>query len=37
MFDVTGGNLGAIFGLLVVMWILQFGLTYLQMKNTPNG
>lgn len=32
MFDVIGENLGAIFGLLVVMWILQFGLTYLQMR-----
>ncbi len=32
MFDVIGENLGVIFGLLVVMWSLQFGLTYLQMR-----
>lgn len=32
MFDVIGENLGVIFVLLVVMWILQFGLTYLQMR-----
>ena len=32
MFDVIGENLGVIFVLLVVMWALQFGLTYLQMK-----
>jgi len=32
MFDVIGENLAVLFGLLVVMWILQFGLTYLQMR-----
>ena len=32
MFDVIGENLGVLFGLLVVMWILQFGLTYFQMR-----
>ena len=32
MFDVIGENLGVLFVLLVVMWVLQFGLTYLQMK-----
>ena len=32
MFDVIGENLGVIFVLLVVMWVLQFGLTYIQMR-----
>ena len=32
MFDVIGENLAVIFILLVVMWILQFGFTYLQMQ-----
>jgi DNA-binding transcriptional regulator of glucitol operon len=32
MFDVIGENLGVLFGLLVIMWALQFGLTYFQMK-----
>ena len=32
MFDVLGENIGTIFGLLAVMWILQFGLTYVQMQ-----
>lgn len=32
MIDVIGENLGVLFGLLVVMWILQFGLTFLQMR-----
>lgn len=32
MFDVVGENLGVLFGLLAVMWALQFGLTYFQMK-----
>ena len=32
MFNVVGENLGVLFGLLVVMWALQFGLTYFQMK-----
>ena len=32
MLDVIGENLGVIFVMLVIMWSLQFGLTYLQMK-----
>ena len=32
MFDVVAENLGVLFGLLVVMWALQFGVTYFQMK-----
>ena len=32
MFDVIGENLAVIFILLVIMWILQFGFTYLQMQ-----
>lgn len=32
MFDVIGENLGVIFVMLVIMWSLQFGLTFLQMK-----
>jgi len=32
MFDVVGDNLGVLFVLLVVMWALQFGLTFFQMK-----
>jgi len=32
MFDVIGENLAVIFVLLAVMWALQFGLTYLQMR-----
>lgn len=32
MIDLIGENLGVLFGLVVVMWILQFGLTYLQMR-----
>jgi DNA-binding transcriptional regulator of glucitol operon len=32
MFDVIGENLGVIFVLLVVMWVLQFGLTFFQMR-----
>ncbi len=32
MIDLIGENLGVLFGLLVVMWILQFGLTFLQMR-----
>ena len=32
MFDVVAENLGVLFGLLVIMWALQFGLTYFQMK-----
>ncbi len=32
MFGVIGENLGVLFELVVVMWILQFGLTYFQMK-----
>ena len=32
MFDVIGDNLGVLFVLLVVMWVLQFGLTFFQMK-----
>ena len=32
MLNVIGENIGTIFGLLVVMWILQFGLTYIQMQ-----
>ncbi len=32
MFDVIGENLGVIFVLLVVMWLLQFGLTFFQMR-----
>ena len=32
MFDVVGENLGVLFSLLAIMWALQFGLTYFQMK-----
>lgn len=32
MFDVIGENLGVIFVMLVIMWSLQFGLTFLQMR-----
>ena len=32
MLDVIGDNLGVLFVLLVVMWVLQFGLTFFQMK-----
>jgi len=32
MFDVIGENLGVIFVMLVIMWSMQFGLTYLQMR-----
>lgn len=32
MFDVIGDNLGVLFSLLVIMWALQFGLTYFQMR-----
>lgn len=32
MFDAIGENLGVLFVLLVVMWTLQFGLTFFQMK-----
>lgn len=32
MFDVVADNLGVLFALLVIMWALQFGLTYFQMK-----
>ena len=32
MFDVIGENIVVIFVLLVVMWMLQFGFTYVQMQ-----
>jgi len=32
MFDVVVDNIGVLFGLLAIMWALQFGLTYFQMK-----
>jgi DNA-binding transcriptional regulator of glucitol operon len=32
MFDVIGENIVVIFVLLVVMWMIQFGFTYLQMQ-----
>jgi DNA-binding transcriptional regulator of glucitol operon len=32
MFDVITDNIAVIFGLLVIMWALQFGLTYVQMR-----
>jgi len=32
MIKLVGDNLGVLFVLLAIMWILQFGLTYLQMR-----
>jgi DNA-binding transcriptional regulator of glucitol operon len=32
MFDVIADNIGVIFVLLVIMWGLQFGMTYIQMR-----
>jgi DNA-binding transcriptional regulator of glucitol operon len=32
MIDLIGENLGVLFVLLAIMWILQFGLTYIQMR-----
>jgi glucitol operon activator protein len=32
MFDVIGENIAVIFVLLAVMWMLQFGFTYIQMQ-----
>ena len=32
MFDVIGENIAVIFILLAIMWVLQFGFTYIQMQ-----
>jgi DNA-binding transcriptional regulator of glucitol operon len=32
MFDVIGENIAVIFILLVIMWMMQFGFTYIQMQ-----
>jgi DNA-binding transcriptional regulator of glucitol operon len=32
MIKLVGENLGVLFVLLAIMWVLQFGLTYLQMR-----